>query len=471
MKLVKRRVRWVVVAVCTLVVVVCAFSAVKGYHRRHPEPAARTPSYQTRHLATAATVAVVTTAESAVEGSISEEPQSCNVELVKSWQLGVVSKVLPAVPRDCQRLSRNDPGEVLRVRQALKSWRNQEDPLQFKAKTLDCEYIREEFRNNFYVSQEEREFPLAFILVVYTNPQQIFRLLKVIYRPHNVYCLHPDIKQGREFTDLFISLSKCLDNVFVASRRVAVYWGHHSIMDAQMSCMWDLVKRPAPLRGSVPQWKYVVNLCGRELPLVTNREMVRGLKKMNGVCAIDTIPLSEAERRDRFTYKAVVENGRVVKTDERLEPVPYNIKLLKSWNFVALTPAYVRFMFSDKRAVTFHKYIRQAYIPEEEYYASIYRLPGAPGGSLSVASVSPVVVNGYIWANKEPDYTCAGRVVHGICIVTSGDLHRVLHTVSQSNQTVFFFNKYFMEDDHVIMDCLEESLIRRNMIEHAQDCP
>jgi len=39
----------------------------------------------------------------------------------------------------------------------------------------------EEYINNFYISPEEESFPLAYILVVYTNVRQVLRLLKVIY--------------------------------------------------------------------------------------------------------------------------------------------------------------------------------------------------------------------------------------------------------------------------------------------------
>ena len=45
-------------------------------------------------------------------------------------------------------------------------------------------------------------------------------------------------------------------------------------MEAQMRCMTDLVKFRAKEKY---KWKYVINLCGKELPLMTNREMVKRL--------------------------------------------------------------------------------------------------------------------------------------------------------------------------------------------------
>lgn len=33
-----------------------------------------------------------------------------------------------------------------------------------------------------------------------------------------------------------------------------------------------------------------------------------------------------------------------------------------------------------------------------------------------------------------------------------------------------FHNKYFMERDHTVMDCIEEELISRNKLEYERDC-
>ena len=62
---------------------------------------------------------------------------------------------------------------------------------------------------------------------------------------------------------------------------------------------------------------------------------------------------------------------------------------------------------------------------------------------------------------------CSGLKVHSLCIIATGDLHRVYKI--GVNEDFFFFNKYFMEIDHVIMDCMEERLVKQNMVEYAQD--
>jgi len=50
------------------------------------------------------------------------------------------------------------------------------------------------FRYILTVSEEEREFPLAFSVIVYKDTEQFERLIRAVYRPHNAYCIHLDIK-------------------------------------------------------------------------------------------------------------------------------------------------------------------------------------------------------------------------------------------------------------------------------------
>ena len=138
---------------------------------------------------------------------------------------------------------------------------------------------------------------------MYGRTAQIVRLFKAIYRPHNVYCFHPDGKSDAEYVSKFRHLSKCLDNVIMPQDLINVYWGHHSIMDAQMACLAELAHSETRKKY---KWKYAINLCGTELPLRTNREMVRALKPLyqQGLSAIDLDNMDDISKR-RFHHKYV----------------------------------------------------------------------------------------------------------------------------------------------------------------------
>ena len=66
---------------------------------------------------------------------------------------------------------------------------------------------------------------------------------------------------------------------------------------------------------------------------------------------------------------------------------------------------------------------------------------------------------------------CDSPVVHGICIISSAELYRLRYKVDLDNvQGPLFENKYFMEMDHTVMDCLEEQLVIRNKREYIKEC-
>ena len=43
--------------------------------------------------------------------------------------------------------------------------------------------------NKFQITDFEYDFPIAFIILTYEHVEQFERMLRLIYRPHNVYCI------------------------------------------------------------------------------------------------------------------------------------------------------------------------------------------------------------------------------------------------------------------------------------------
>ena len=391
----------------------------------------------------------------------------------KSWKRGIITQLRPRIEANCELLIHNDRREVNKVKRDISLWRSQESEEEWIESLSDCEKVVEDFSNNFYNSPEEIAFPLAYVLVVYTNPRQMVRLIKALWRPQNLFCVHPDAKQSDEFIGVFRQLSKCLGNIFLPRKLEKVYYQHHSIMDSQMNCYEDLLRYP-----SSTSWKYVINLCGRELPLKTNREMVKSLKALKGSSAIETQHVNTKSKgylaKDRFTWKAKedysVRKLHYTRTRVSKPPIP----IYKSTNFIAVTRPFVNFFVNDKKAVIFREYLNDIKIPEEEFYASLIHVHGVPGG-LPPHKLPLPTIDKYIWMNKYKQTrskyeSCEGKMVHFICIVGVGDLDEIFHLGVNRKRPVFFFNKYFMEEDHVVMDCMEERLLHQNMKEHQIDC-
>ena len=413
-----------------------------------------------------------------VHNSLNSHPNCSQPSLFRSWKNGIVTQIGHPLKRDCRRLRQSPAQEVKKSKLSsqLKVWKSKSpwESFAMKFKQMSCDEIREEFSNNFYISQVEKDFPLAYIFVVYTNAGQVLRLLKSIYRPHNLYCIHPDARQGKGFKEFFTKVAQCLDNVFVVSKPVKVYYGHISITDAQLHCMHDLEQFPQS------RWRYVINLCGREIPIKTNREIVESLQRLRGYTGLNLYPLPVSFWNKRFRYKyRLQENGSFSVTQEKQAKPPKGIKLYKSMNFMAASRDFVHFLLHDPVAIALHDYLTTVYAPEEHFYSSLYAYPQAIGGRPPPALLErfdmPVVDN-FIWLSTSfqkhhvTDFCPGHRVVHCICILSASDLEKIEKFGVRSRRPVFFFNKYFLEWDPTPMDCMEERLVQANMEEYRRDC-
>ena len=285
--------------------------------------------------------------------------------VLRNWTMLKSTKTTDA---NCTLLFKGDKKEANRVLKANKKNDLSRSNSEFYNKVNHCSWLIKEFDRQYYVSETEIQFPLAFALNVYNAPQQIFRFLKVIYRKHNVYCLHYDQKSDPQFKQLILQLVKCLPNVIVPSVIENVIWGWHTIVDAQINCFDALLK----VQTQYP-WKYVITLCGKEVPLRTNREMVHSLSKLNGTSAIQLLPINQPSR---FEFQHVLKNGNVIRTDKKLGNIPYNLKMQKSMAYMGLTVPFVQFLLHNETATNFRKFMDQTLIPDEHYISTLFAAPG-----------------------------------------------------------------------------------------------
>jgi Core-2/I-Branching enzyme len=109
---------------------------------------------------------------------------------------------------------------------------------------------------------------------------QVERLLRLIYRPQNVYCIHVDAKSSASVHRAIRAIASCFNNVILASEFIDIHWGEYSLLEAELICLRQLLNRPEP-------WRYYVNLMGREFPLRTNRELVQIFTAYNGANDVD----------------------------------------------------------------------------------------------------------------------------------------------------------------------------------------
>ena len=296
----------------------------------------------------------------------------------KAWRHGVVTLIQPEIRRNCSLLFQGDPGEIKRIKDENERLNSSEHDKIFIDWVLssDCATIKEEFTENLYTTKEELAFPLAFVMNIHNNLRQIARFLKVIYRPHNLYCLHYDQKSGNEVKSIVTRLAACLDNVIIPQRIVSVVYGCYTIMEAQLSCMKEIIE--ARHHSAHHQWMYVITLCGKELPLRTNLEIIHILTKLNGTSGLLQTPIPKDDLQRRFTNKFTIENDTEChRTEVKLGPVPHNIdSIRKSLAYFSLTPDFVHFLLTNETALELYEYMKDAANPEEHYFSTLYWMKG-----------------------------------------------------------------------------------------------
>ena len=394
-------------------------------------------------------------------------------ELVfKSWRKGIVTEMSPSLHQNCSELMAGNSSEIVRVSQLV----NHTNATSSLARLSNCTQVVHEFNDQFYISEKEREFPIAFILVVHTNAEQILRFLKAIYRSNNIYCIHPDLKSGQEFLRMFKLVSSCLPNVLVSSHvNMVNYNNDKSILEAQLSCMGELEAY------KYRKWKYVINLCGRELPLKTNRYIVDALTELNGTSIVRSFPIDAYTLKTRFTKLTKRIASRAECTEEDAECIEQNdgflhgngIKLYKSMAYNALSLDFVRYILNDNNMKLLTIWmLTHCRSPEEHFYATAYMTRGALGGFHAQRSPNLPQISKTLWKHDKTShyYTdgeeCSGRSVHQVCVLSTPDLPFINKTMGARP---WFFNKYFMDEDHVVMDCVEEELVRANRKEFDRD--
>ncbi len=188
---------------------------------------------------------------------------------------------LPFVKKiDCQALLSGQKDVVEQAKQIMNQREHTKVPIyeeMYLEWTQDCDSFK---LQRGYVTVpltlEEERFPIAFSIAMFTDVEQMERLLRAVYQPQNLYCIHVDVKSSLLIHKTVAAIASCFDNVFLASQITKVKWGDISVLLPHLYCMRDLVLHH---RG---KWKYFIDLAGQEFPLRTNYEIVQILKIFNG---------------------------------------------------------------------------------------------------------------------------------------------------------------------------------------------
>ena len=100
-----------------------------------------------------------------------------------------------------------------------------------------------------YPLEENAPAKMAFSYVVHKNPGLFEILLHLTFRPYNSYCIYIDLKASEDIKKAYQSLVDCYQShfpkttIFVFPQPAEVYWGHYTLLNADLRCLEALYER------------------------------------------------------------------------------------------------------------------------------------------------------------------------------------------------------------------------------------
>ncbi|XP_069077345.1 beta-1,3-galactosyl-O-glycosyl-glycoprotein beta-1,6-N-acetylglucosaminyltransferase 3-like [Pleurodeles waltl] len=322
--------------------------------------------------------------------------------------------------------------------------------------TQDCNHYRASRRFlPVALSRAEEDFPIAYSMVIHDNIEMFERLLRSLYAPQNIYCVHVDAKAPELFLKAVQAIVSCFDNVFVASKLERVVYASWSRVQADLNCMEDLLKSPVP-------WKYLLNTCGTDFPLKTNAEMVLALRLLNGRSSMESERTPEHKKK-RWQLRYEVRDSRIVNMGTEKAPPPINSPMFSGKAYFVASRDFVKTVFEEPDVKKLMEWEKDTYSPDEHLWATMYRMPEVPGSvpyhekydTSDMNSIARLVK----WTDLAGDVKkgapyppCSGRPQRDVCIFASGDINWMLQ------HHHLLVNKLNPMVDNTAIECLEEYL-------------
>ncbi|XP_078087453.1 beta-1,3-galactosyl-O-glycosyl-glycoprotein beta-1,6-N-acetylglucosaminyltransferase 3-like [Mustelus asterias] len=324
--------------------------------------------------------------------------------------------------------------------------------------TRNCDrFVKTRKYITFPSSAEERDFPLAYSIVIHANIEMFERLLRSIYAPQNVYCIHVDRKSPKPFLSAVQAIASCFTNIFIAGKSESVIYASWSRVQADLNCMEELLQSPV-------SWRYLINVCGQDFPTKTNREIINNLMDQNGSNVIESDPPPAfKQRRWKFHYNV---KESVTFTEIQKTPPPISSSMFVGSAYFLVTREFVSHLFATAEIQAFFQWSKDTYSPDEHIWATLQRMPGVPGYVPHTpqrrGGQSRVITRTVKWISEAGDVAkgalyppCTGRFRHLICIYGTGDLPWIVQ------QKPLFANKFDPQIDNMAVQCMEEYLRHR----------
>ncbi|CAI5442334.1 unnamed protein product [Caenorhabditis angaria] len=314
-----------------------------------------------------------------------------------------------------------------------------------------CPVIEKYFSfSKLALSEEEKEYPLAYGLVVFKNIVQVIMQLSIFYQPQHLFCITVDQNSPEIYKNVIQSLPKCFENmnVFIGEESE---WGSFGILKNVYTCFEHLTK-------SKNDWKYYQYLSGTDLPMRTNLEMVRIFKALNG--SINT---------DVSTF----ETNRYKNMEGVIPPMP----IYKSSMSVVLPRDAANYIVDSPKVKKLLQYLKNTWIPDESFWSTVsgspklLPVPGAvrvrdimwlrqhfkarPADVNTVDDVGTSYIGRYqVWAWQKD---CYGKIKDYSCVFGVQDIEEIV------TRPELVAHKLYLAFEPAAFMCLFKEIRRRTL--------
>ncbi|KAM7539127.1 hypothetical protein Aperf_G00000057985 [Anoplocephala perfoliata] len=267
-----------------------------------------------------------------------------------------------------------------------------------------------QFRMQYpYKKGPDGDMALAFTITVHSDIRQFSRILRMIYRENNYYCVHVDLNANPVFEAAVRGAAKCFGSnveLVPSESRAAIINGQNGGLKAQLVCAEQALKRNS-------NWRYLLSISQEQLPLKTNLELIAALKALNGSNLMEAYPI------DRF--KAMVGDHKL----------PLNATWYKGTAHAAYRREFIQEAVLGLTAAPIRSMLLEPNVfpnAEELFftllaYNSQFRMPGA----CLIAPSPPQETNlGYlgnfiIWGDYK--ISCPTKYDHFVCVLGNAHLN------------------------------------------------
>ncbi|RNA17189.1 beta-1-3-galactosyl-O-glycosyl-glyco beta-1-6-N-acetylglucosaminyltransferase 3-like [Brachionus plicatilis] len=393
---------------------------------------------------------------------------SINYDQVYTVLTSAVSR--PAYDINCDAIFEMNPSEIQKSKELLKKLRDSNGNIKllndrnFIFDQKFCPLFRKIRQYDRFELKENSSFPIAYSIVAHKDTEQLERLLRLIYHPQNIYCIHIDSKSSSVFKESIKSIADCFDNVFITSRLENVFYASFDRLQADLNCLNDLFNFKKMINNhqnfinkKYVAWKYFMNLASTEFPLRTSREIKKILRVYNGSNEIEIIKKFSLAR---IMKKWVAKDNKLYPTNEKKGDPPHNFKIVKGYAYIVISRKFAQYALYDQKTKDLIEWSKDTWSPDEWFWSTLqYNTQHFPESGFKDIANKERIETLSRFAGWGGEYKCKGKWRHGVCVFSVEDLPEM---VSRHH---FVVNKFLLDFDPISYQCMEKWYLQRERIE------